>query len=60
MKNKEEILKDLYCTLAELESGTATGDLREYLKIKLEILYNILGEDVKEEYWDRIENMISD
>jgi len=58
MKKKEEILKDLYCTLAELESNTGGKDLRNYLRIELQILYDILGEDVKEEYWERIEEEI--
>jgi hypothetical protein len=59
VKTKQEILKDLFCTLAELQSGTASGDLENYLRIKLETLYNLMGEDVPEEYWEQIEKEIS-
>lgn len=58
MKTKKEILKDLFVTLAELQSKTATDQLENYLKIKLEILYDILGEDVPAEYWEQIEKLI--
>lgn len=58
MKSKEEILKNLYVTLAELQ-GTAWGeenkDLEKYLRIKLTVLYDILGEEVPEEYWEQVE-----
>lgn len=55
MKTKQEILKDLFATLGELQHGVDNSDLETYLKTKLETLYNILGEDVPEEYWDEIE-----
>lgn len=58
MKKKEEILKDLYATLAELKGTNWTEEnksLMEYLKIKLSVLYDIIGEEVPEEYWDQIE-----
>jgi len=58
MKTKQEILKDLFVTLAELQSKTASENLEKYLKIKLEILYDILGEDVPSEYWEQIEDII--
>lgn len=58
MKSKEEILKDLYATLAELQ-GTSWNeenkDLEKYLRIKLTVLYDILGEEVPEEYWEQVE-----
>lgn len=58
MKKKEDILKDLYSTLAELQ-GTEWSEenenLEKYLKIKLSVLYDILGEEVPEEYWEQIE-----
>ena len=59
MKSKEEILKDLFVTLAELQHGNLNYSLEAYLKTKLEILYDILGEDVPEEYWEQIEEEIS-
>lgn len=58
MKKKEEILKDLYATLAELQGTNWTEEnkgLMEYLKIKLSVLYDILGEEVPERYWEQIE-----
>lgn len=58
MKKKEEILKDLYATLAELQETNWTEEnkgLMEYMKIKLSVLYDILGEEVSEEYWEQIE-----
>lgn len=56
MKTKEQILSELFVTLAELQSQTAKGNLEKYLRIKLEILNDILGEEVPEEYWEQIEN----
>lgn len=61
MKKKEEILKDLYVTLAELQGTNWTEEnkgLMEYLKIKLSVLYDILGEEVPEEYWEQIEEWV--
>lgn len=55
MKSKEEILKDLLATLSELQNGVHGEILKTYLETKLSILYDILGEDVLEEYWDQIE-----
>ena len=55
MKSKEEILKDLLATLTELQNGVHGEILKSYLETKLSILYDILGEDVPEEYWDQIE-----
>lgn len=55
MKSKEEILKDLLATLAELQNGVTGEILKTYLETKLQILYDILGEDVPEEYWNQIE-----
>ena len=58
MKSQEELLKRLYATLAELEHGVDNEELENLLKIQLELLYDILGEDVKEAYWERIESII--
>jgi hypothetical protein len=59
MKTKEEIYKDLFATLAELQSGTVDDYFANYLRIKLEVLYDILGDEVPEEYWKDIEKEIS-
>jgi hypothetical protein len=58
MKTKEEITQQLLATLAELQSKTAKGSLEKYLRIKLEILNDILGDDAPEEFWEQIENEI--
>lgn len=53
------MLKELYATLAELESGTVDSkELKIHLSAKLETLYDILEEEVDEEYWGRIEKFI--
>lgn len=61
MKSKEEILSMFYATLTELQSGTVEEKsmLYKYLTEKLGILYDILGDDIPEEYWKQIENFIS-
>lgn len=60
MKTKEELLKMLFGILAELQSGTtkANPKLDSALRTKLELLYDILGEDAPEEYREQIENEI--
>ena len=58
MKKKEEILSDLMATLSELQHGVKEESLKIYLETKLKILYDILGEDVPEEYWEQIEELI--
>lgn len=58
MKSKQEILSKLFAILAELQSRTANEKLTEVLKIQLELLYDILGEEVPEEYWEQIEQTI--
>lgn len=56
MKTKDEILKDLLSTLAELQSGTVEegSNLESYLRGRLSTLDNILGDDVPEEWWNQI------
>ena len=50
----------LFATLAELQSGYADDNpgLKICLHHKLEILYDIFGNDVPEEYWEQIEELI--
>ena len=58
MKNLDELLKMLYVRLAELEDGRIKEENSEFAKqeaIELGLLYDILGDEVKEAYWDRIE-----
>ena len=57
MKTKKELLRMLFIRLAELESGTVEKNSRLELLLQneLSLLYEILGEDVDEEYWNRIE-----
>ena len=60
MKSKEELLKMLFATLAELQSGTTESNpgLHIFLLHKLKVLNDILGDDVPEEYWEQIEEQI--
>lgn len=61
MKTKQELLQMLYSRLAELQDGKIKQDkpnLTEKLKIELALLYDILGEEVPEEYWEQIEEVI--
>ena len=60
MKSKEELLSMMYCTLAELQSGCTDSNpgLNIYLRHRLEFLYEILGDEVPEEYWGQIEDAL--
>ena len=54
MKQKQELLSMTYSRLAELQNGRngyANPDLYVKLSIELSLLYDILGEDIPEEYW---------
>ena len=64
MKTKQELLKMLFAKLAELQdmkhkpinARTATYAVR--LQTELILLYDILGDDVPEEYWEQIDEEI--
>lgn len=58
MKTKQELLKILYTTLAELQSGTLKGEMKSRQQVRLELLYDILGEEVPESFWEQIEKEI--
>lgn len=60
MKTKEQLLRMLFEILAELQSGTTKSNkcLDASLRTKLELLYEILEDEVPEEYWEQIENEI--
>ena len=58
MKTKQELLKMLFSRLAELQHGGIKIDNPEYAKreaIELALLYDILGDDVPESFWEQIE-----
>lgn len=58
MKTKQEILSMLYSRLAELQDGrikTVNPTIAKRLQTELNLLWDILGEDVPEEYWEQIE-----
>lgn len=51
----------LFTRLAELQDGRVKENNSEYAKkekIELYLLYEILGEEVPEEYWEQIETEI--
>lgn len=61
MKTKQELLSMLFTRLAELQDGRVKENNSEYAKkekIELYLLYEILGEEVPEEYWEQIETEI--
>lgn len=62
MKTIKEIKSMLFARLVELENGQIKIQnlaIVKQLSIELSLLYEILGEDVEEEYWERIEHQIS-
>ena len=61
MKTKQEILSMLYNRLAELQDGrikTVNPTIAKMLQTELNLLWDILGDDVPEEYWEQIEEEI--
>ena len=63
MKTKQELLEMLYSRLAELQDGRIrqqNPEMYNKLRIELALLYDILGDDVSEEYWEQIEKILYD
>ena len=63
MKTKQELLSMLYSKLAELQDGRIKVNnptFAEQLKIELALLYDILGDDVLEEFCEQIEKELSE
>lgn len=59
MKSKEYIYSKMMAVLHELEETNPHEQLKNRLRVELEVLNDILDdEDVPEEYWERIENQI--
>ena len=68
MKTKQELLEMLFAKLAELQdlnkkgfttdTVVQTSQLAQRLQIEVALLYDILGDDVPEEYWEQIEEEI--
>ena len=64
MKTKQELLQMLFARLAELQDlskkpiSTQNATLVPRLQAELALLYDILGEEVSEEYWEQIEEVI--
>ena len=62
MKTKQELLSMLFAKLSELQNSnikTINPEFAKQLKIELSLLYDILGEEIDEEYWKQIEKEIS-
>ena len=58
MRTQQELLQMLYSRLAELQDGrikTVNPTVDKKLRTELKLLWDILGEDVPEEYWEQIE-----
>ena len=60
MKSKRYLLSMLLLRLAELQHGRIKSNpaMTKQLKIELSLLYDILGDEVPEEYWEQIEKEI--
>lgn len=61
MRTKEEMMQMLFSKLAELQDLIEENNesvLKARLQTEVALLYNILGEDVPEEYWEQIEEVI--
>lgn len=68
MKTKQELLQMLFAKLAELQNLNKKGfttktvwetaNLTAKLQAEVALLYDILGEDVPEEYREQIEEVI--
>ena len=61
MKTKQELLEMLFAKLVELQDGrikTVNPVIAKRLQTELNLLWDILGEDVPEEYWEQIEEEI--
>lgn len=61
MKDLNWMYSKLFATLAELQSGTTENNsgLDLQLRHNLELLYDILDDEVPEEYWEQIEKEIN-
>ena len=58
MKTKQELLEMLFAKLAELQDGrikTVNPTVAKKLQVELNLLWDILGEEVPEEYWEQID-----
>ena len=61
MKTQQELLQMLYSRLAELQDGrikTVNPTVAKKLQTELNLLWDILIDDVPEEYWEQIEEEI--
>ena len=60
MKTKQELLSMLFARLAELQDGRikTNNTAAEKFRIELALLYTVLGDDIPEEYWCQIEEVI--
>ncbi len=61
MKSIEELKKMLFAILKELQDGRTTknnAEFKYYLQTRLDLLYDILGDEVPEEYWSQIEEAL--
>ena len=61
MKTKQELLEMLFAKLAELQDGrikTVNPTMAKKLQVELNLLWDILGNNVPEEYWEQIEEEI--
>lgn len=61
MKTKQVLLQMLFARLAKLQDGRIkrTNNIAAVkLRIELALLYAVLGDDIPEEYWCQIEEVV--
>ena len=61
MRTQQELLQMLYSRLEELQDGrikTVNPTVAKKLQTELNLLWDILIDDVPEEYWEQIEEEI--
>ena len=61
MRTQQELLQMLYSRLAELQDGrikTVNPTVAKRIRTELNLLWDILIDDVPEEYWEQIEEEI--
>lgn len=56
MRTADELKAMLFERLAEIERGGLTERYEEQCRIELALLFDILGEEIDKDYWQRIEN----
>ena len=60
MKTEEQIKRDFFSTLFELQNTTPNERLKKHLQTKVEVLADVLGDDFPDEYAEQLERVLID